>query len=235
MTLHAILFDLDNTLLVNDMNQFLPAYLKLLSGYAAGRYEPRSLIQHLLAATEVMAANTDPAVTNEQAFWGRFSELTGFDHAEMTPFFTRFYETRFNELQALTATRPEARPLVEWAMAQGYRTAVATNPMFPEIAVRRRLVWAGLDDLPFDLVTHYENMHAAKPHQGYYREIAAMLGVAPAEALMAGDDWELDIAPAAAVGMQTYWITPDGVAPPDEQLPLAGRGSLADLRRWLES
>ncbi len=85
MTLRAILFDLDNTLLGNDMDTFLPAYFKLISTYAAERYDPRKLAGHILAASQVMMANTDPAVSNEEAFWTRFSELTSFDRAEMTP------------------------------------------------------------------------------------------------------------------------------------------------------
>ena len=158
----AILFDLDDTLLINDMDQFIPAYFKLLGAYAADRFDPRLLIQHLLTATDAMLHNTDPAVTNEQAFWDEFSRLTGFDPVEMTPFFHRFYETRFDGIRPLTQPRPEARSLVEWAFAQGYQVAIATNPMFPLVAVERRLDWAGLgvDRFDYDLITTYENMRA---------------------------------------------------------------------------
>jgi len=34
--IRAILFDLDNTLLTNSMDRFLPAYLELISAHAAG-------------------------------------------------------------------------------------------------------------------------------------------------------------------------------------------------------
>lgn len=205
----AILFDLDDTLLGNDMDVFMPLYFKLLSDYTAERHASPQLVQHLISAARAMTTNVDPCVSNEQAFWDEFSELTGLDHKESTPFFARFYETKFNDIQGRTERRPEGRQLVEWALGNGYRVAIATNPMFPRIAVERRLAWAGIDvdEFDLDLVTSYENMHFTKPHQAYYREILNMLDVPPGEALMVGDDWERDIVPAGQVGIHTYWIT----------------------------
>jgi HAD superfamily hydrolase (TIGR01549 family) len=229
LSIRAILFDLDDTLLSNDMDNFLPHYLKLLSTYAAERYDPALLVQHLLAATEVMLNNTDPAVTNENAFWGRFSQLTGFDRDEMIPFFTHFYLTRFDELQTVTEHRPEARPLVDWAIRQDYQVVIATNPMFPRVAVDRRLAWAGIDDLNYTLVTSYENMHSTKPHPAYYQEILAKVDCAPAEALMIGDDWERDMLPAAELGLRTFWIAPADRNQPDPAIPITSQGTLADL------
>lgn len=230
--LRAVLFDLDNTLLLNDMDAFIPAYLKLISAYAAEIYNPKRFVKQMLAATEAMATNTDPAISNERAFWDTFSQLTGWDRAEMVPFFTRFYETQFDGLQRLTQSRPEARSTVEWAFAMGYSVVIATNPMFPQIATEKRLAWAelGVDEFDYALVTTYENMHATKPHRQYYLEILDRVKCAPAQTLMVGDDWELDIAPAAAVGMRTYWV--------DAHTELAGsalsgQGPLSALRTWL--
>ena len=227
----AILFDLDNTLLSNDMDHFIPAYFELISAYAAAVYDPQRFVRDLIAASEVMATNTDPAVSNEQAFWGTFAQLTGREPAEAIPFFARFYETEFGELRRLTAPRPEARVVVEWALDRGYAVVVATNPMFPRIAVEKRLAWAGLgvDAFDYALVTTYENMHATKPHPAYYREILARVGCPPADAVMVGDDWELDIQPAAAVGMRTYWVD----APAGDERAADGRGPLAALPAWL--
>jgi HAD superfamily hydrolase (TIGR01549 family) len=228
LTPRAILFDLDDTLLINNMDSFLPHYLTLLSTYAADYYDPRLLIQHLLVATQAMAKNTDPRVTNEEAFWAEFSRLTGLDYAEMTPFFTRFYQTRFNEIQSLTQPRPEARPVVEWAFQQGYAVVIATNPMFPRIAVDRRLAWAGIDDFDYDLVTSYEIMHATKPHPSYFQEILDRLDCSPERALMVGDDWERDILPARQVGIDTFWIAPAEARVPDPGVSTL-RGTLADF------
>ena len=225
----AILFDLDDTLLSNDMDSFLPRYLKLISGYAANRYDPALLVQHLLAATQAMLEAANPAASNEDAFWDSFSQLTGFDRNEMIPFFTRFYLDHFDELQRVTERRPEARPLVEWAFRQGHTVVIATNPMFPRVAVDRRLAWAGIDDFDYTLVTSYENMHFTKPHPAYYREILTRLNCSPAEALMVGDDWDRDMVPAAKVGIKTFWVAPVEQAPPDPTVPITMQGTLADL------
>lgn len=224
----ALLFDLDDTLLTNNMDSFVPRYLTLLSTYAAAYHEPSLLIQHLLAATRAMAEIIDPDVSNEQAFWDEFSLLTGFDREEMSPFFTRFYQTSFDEIQSLTEPRPEARPLLEWAIYEGYWVVIATNPVFPRVAVDRRLAWAGIADLDYDLVTSYEIMHSTKPHVSYYREILQRLDCSPDEALMVGDDWERDILPARHVGIETYWIAPKGANSPNPSVPTR-QGTLADF------
>jgi putative hydrolase of the HAD superfamily len=82
-------------------------------------------------------------------------------------------------------------------------------------------------------------MHAAKPQPIYYREILEVVGCEPSEALMVGDDWRNDIAPAAAAGLFAYWIALGDAEPPNPGL-IHGRGSLdALLHRieggWLES
>jgi HAD superfamily hydrolase (TIGR01549 family) len=230
--LRSVLFDLDNTLLINDMDAFVPAYLKLISAYAAPLRDPKRFVQDMLAATDVMATNTDPAISNEKAFWDAFTELTGWDPAEMIPFFARFYEERFDGLRPLTQPRPEARPVVEWAFARGYQVVIATNPMFPRIATEKRLAWAGLgvDEFDYTLVTTYENMHATKPHREYYLEILDHVDCIPPQALMVGDDWERDIEPAGTVGMRTYWVDAGTSA---EGGAAAGRGPLSALRTWL--
>ena len=93
------------------------------------------------------------------------------------------------------------------AFARGLAVIIATNPLFPTTAIEQRLAWAGVpvDEYPYALVTTYENMHAAKPQPAYYREILAAIDCPPDRALMVGDDWKNDIAPAAAVGLHTFW------------------------------
>jgi len=126
------------------------------------------------------------------------------------------------------------------AMERGLSVVVATNPLFPQRAIEHRLEWAGLPVSQYDfaLVTTYENMHAAKPQPAYYREILATVGVRPEQALMVGDDWKNDIAPAAAAGLYTYWIAAEDAAPPDPSI-LHGQGTLDALAErvangWLE-
>lgn len=232
--LKAVLFDLDDTLLGNNMDTFIPRYFALLGKYAE-RYMPRDqFLQELMFCTQAMIANTDTAVSNRTAFWSAFQERTGLDPAEMEPFFEIFYAEQFSQLEAVTTQKACASELLQLCFDCGLKVVIATNPMFPRIAIEQRLAWAGIPVTAFqyDLVTTYETMHATKPHPAYYREILSRIQVEPAEALMVGDDWENDIVPAAAVGCLAYWISEAGASPPDDTL-LAGSGSLGRLHDLL--
>ncbi len=228
--LRAVLFDLDDTLLGNSMDVFLPAYFRALTQYCGHLISPERLIAQLMHGTEAMDANHNRHLTNEEAFAAAFYPALDLDRSTLEPVFRRFYAEEFPRLQTLTRRRPEARRLVEWAFGRGLQVAVATNPLFPRVAVEHRLVWAGVPVEEFDyaLVTTYENMHATKSHPAYYREILGRLGRRPEECLMVGDSWEMDALPASSVGMSVYWIS-DEAQPPGSDVALVGHGSLTAL------
>lgn len=230
----TILFDLDDTLLGNDMERFMPAYFSLLGAYARPVLDRERFMSALLRGTRAMIADTDPAVTNRDAFWTCFEQLTGLDAAETEAFFDRFYQDEFPKLRDVAVPRPVAISLLRYCAENGIQVVIATNPLFPRLAIEHRLQWAGVPVTAFDyaLVTSYENMHATKPRPAYYREILAQVGAEAESALMVGDDWEHDVEPAAAVGMDVYWIAPAWAEPPDANL-IAGYGSLDDCYRWL--
>lgn len=137
-------------------------------------------------------------------------------------------------MRSSTVVRPAAAALVRAALDAGLAVVIATNPLFPGMAIEKRLEWAGIPvtDYPYALVTAYENMHAAKPQPAYYREILSVVGRPPERAMMVGDDWRNDIAPAAAVGLHTWWIAPketmSGDSAPDLTL-VRGYGTLDAL------
>jgi len=234
-TPRALLLDLDNTLLRNDMERFIPAYLATLADFMTDYFSPDALIPHLMRATRAMLADTDPSRTNMEVFDEAFFPAIGRTRCELEPIFEQFYTTRFPQLRSLTRPDPAARPLMEWAFEQGFQVAIATNPLFPRTAIEQRLAWAGVpaDEFPYDLITSYEDMHATKPHPAYFLEIARRLGREAGECLMVGDDWGMDILPALEVGMQAYWIAEPGQIPPTEGAIPIGTGRLADFSRWL--
>ena len=87
----------------------------------------------------------------------------------------------------------------------------------------------------YDLITNYENMHAAKPHPEYYVEILEFLDCPAEQALMVGDDWKRDVEPAASLGINVFWVCEAQDEIPDPAVPIVGNGSLADLACWLET
>jgi FMN phosphatase YigB (HAD superfamily) len=206
----AILFDLDDTLLTTNLDTFLPGYFGALSNKVSAVVPPKTLIQALMAATRLMAAPHDPALTNQQVFEADFFPRLGVAESTLRPLFDSFYREDFPRLRSLTSPRPEARAVVQAAFRNVSFVVIATQPVFPLIAIRQRMDWAGIGDLPFQMVTGYENTHACKPMPAYYLEIASFLGVPPAACLMVGNDPTQDIAPAHDAGMATFWITPPG-------------------------
>ncbi|MDX1664464.1 MAG: HAD family hydrolase [Candidatus Promineifilaceae bacterium] len=235
MKIKTILFDLDDTLLGNKMETFLPRYFDLLGQYAHSLFpNSKRLMQELMIGTQAMIASRDATLTNREVFWKGFSERTGLKSEETERFFNRFYDEAFLELQAVTEVRPSAVDLMQTCLERDIEVVIATNPLFPLRAIEHRLAWAGLsvENFDFALVTSYDNMHAAKPERAYYREILERVETEPERALMVGNDWENDIEPAAAVGMRVYWITPRPESAPEPAL-LTGSGTLEAFHQWL--
>lgn len=90
--------------------------------------------------------------------------------------------------------------------ALGCRVALATNPIFPNVATESRIRWAGLEPEDFTLYTTYENTGHCKPNPAYYSEIASRLSVEPENCLMVGNDAQEDTA-AALAGMKVFLLT----------------------------
>jgi len=229
-TFKAILFDLDDTLLVNSMERFVPVYFQALTRWVADLIPPERLLAALMHASRAMEANDGTGPTNAEAFAAVFYPEVGYSRKELEPIFERFYAEEFPRLRSLTRCIPEARKLVEWAFARGLQVVIATNPLFPRSPIEQRLEWAGVpvSEFNYALVTSYENMHATKAHPAYYREILAYLGRRPEECLMVGDNWEWDVAQAASAGISVYWVAEPGVPQPGD-VTLVGRGRLAEL------
>jgi FMN phosphatase YigB (HAD superfamily) len=231
VTLEGVLFDLDGTLLDIDLDAFFSAYFAKLGPMVArtlgDSVTERSGLDAVLEGTRLMGA-PHPGQTNREVFNARFFELTGADLTlpHLAEAFDRFYTEEFPSLQGTMGPHPGARDAVEAALGLGLRVAIATNPIFPRLAIDERMRWAGIADLPVHVVTSYENMHAAKPHAAYFAETARLLGVEPANSLMVGDDRHLDMA-AADIGMRTFYVGP-GAAPATNYA-----GTLSDLAKLL--
>jgi FMN phosphatase YigB (HAD superfamily) len=212
--IRAVLLDLDDTLLDNKMEVFLPAYFDKLGAYLSDSIEPKRMLTELIAGTQRMLENLDPTKTLERAFAEHFYPALGFEEAPLRERIEVFYQEVFPGLQALTGQRVKAKPFVHQISSSGKDLAIATNPLFPYIAVEERLTWAGFDhpEREFDVITTYENFHFTKPHPEYYAEILGRLGVAPYEALMIGNDPSADLAPARALGLATFHLSehPEG-------------------------
>ncbi len=220
----AILFDLDGTLLGNDIHLFLPHYFKRLSARVAHISPPDKFIACLLRATQFMV-NNDGRATNAEVFAEAFYPLIGHPREEMEPIFDDFYARDYAALRECTTYKPQARQVVQKAFDLGYDVVIATNPLFPASAIEQRMEWAGVHGFPYRLITTYENSRASKPNLLYYQHILEFLGHAACACLVVGNE-AMDMV-ASRLGCPTFLVT-DGETEPVVPEPTY-RGTLADL------
>ncbi len=206
--IEAVLFDLDDTLLGNDTYEFLPHYFSALTEYVQPFLGQDKFMKELLYSTQAMIKHNDRSRTNREVFWAVFCQRTALDQEIIEPYINTFYRETFPKLQGVTELRPVARNILSFCLNHRLKVVVATNPIFPLLAIEHRLRWAGIpvDQIDYDLITACENMHSTKPNLAYYEEILEIIGVDAGRTLMVGDDWENDMMPAKQLGLHTYWI-----------------------------
>lgn len=233
MRVNTVLFDLDGTLLPMDQDVFVKRYFGLLAAKLAPYgYESKGLIDAVWAGTAAMVKNTGEK-RNEEVFWEDFLSRYGEKAREDMHLFEEFYENEFDGAREVCGFNPMAARVVAQIKAAGCRVALATNPIFPAVATRKRIRWAGLTPEDFALYTTYENACRCKPDPAYYADVAEQLGADPGECLMVGNDVEEDMV-AGTLGMKVFLLTDclinkRGVDP--AQFP---HGDFAALSRFLE-
>jgi len=233
----TLLIDLDDTLLVNPMDSFVPAYLQALSNHLAAYASPQEIIKNLLYATQQMSQAGKLDCTLKQIFDGIFYPALRWNQDEMRPVIDEFYTEVFPKLKKYTRPMPGAVELVEGALMRGARVVVATNPLFPYTAISQRLTWAGLSpqDYTFDLIPSYESFHFAKPNPAYLAECLARLGWPEGPILMVGDDPINDLQAAGGLGIYMYWVTDNQKDVASLRYQPAATGKMTDLLAWIDS
>lgn len=232
----TFLLDLDNTLLGNDMDRFLPPYFvmfaKRLQPLAPGQDVTRLLIDSVQTAID----NQDPTVTNMAAFMTEFTRRLDCPAEAITTILETLYQEDYPQLQRYTSLRPEAKEVVQRLFVCGCQVVIATQPLFPAVAIEQRLEWAGVAGFPYALITTLENSHFSKPDIRYYQEILDKVGSSPENNWMVGDDPARDIMPAHRLGLKTWWITDEAdISGKNSAPPYDKSGSLADFLTWLEN
>ena len=204
--LKAIFFDLDCTLLPMDQEKFIYSYFsRLTTRLAHLGYDKQEVQKHIWNGTIVMEKN-DGTQTNEQAFWNYFTDAYGGEVLMHQPVFEEFYRTDFQLVKEVCGVDPASRQVVDTLKSRGYPLILATNPLFPAIATKSRVRWAGLEPEDFVHITTYENASYAKPNPAYYQEILDKLDLRAEECLMVGNDAKEDMA-AEQVGMRVFLLT----------------------------
>ena len=234
MNITTILFDLDGTLLPMDQDEFVKAYFGLLAKKLAPHgYDAEQLIPAIWSGTKAMVKNTG-AVTNEEAFWDDFTSTYRADARKDIPLFEEYYRTDFQKVRAVCGFHEGAAQTIGLVKELGFRTVLATNPIFPAVATESRIRWAGLKPEDFELYTTYENARFCKPNLDYYRDILTQLGVCAEECLMVGNDVGEDMI-AAKLGMQVFLLTDCIINKGNEDISVYPHGSFPELMAYIRA
>lgn len=229
--MNTVLFDLDGTLLPIENKVFFREYIsRIAKKFALFGYEPDRFIKALVAGTDAMISN-DGQMKNEERFWKVFSNLLGEKILDYETEFNAFYQNEFNEIRKAANPNPFAQKCVQVLKEKGYTIVAATNPVFPAIATKQRINWAGLNEDDFALITTFENSNFCKPNLNYYRMILSQLGRDASDCLMVGNDVDEDMC-AADIGMQTYLLSDYVMNPTMKDISRVSQGSFDDLYQY---
>jgi FMN phosphatase YigB (HAD superfamily) len=234
----TLLLDLDGTLLINDIDAFVAAYVRALAGHMSDHTDPNRLASSLMTATQKMILNLRPDMTLKETFDRDFYPSLEIEESEVRGTIEAFYRDVFPSLKRLTDIRPDALTLLEEAQSRGYKIGIATNPLFPRTAILQRLDWAGVSTREHDisLIPSYETFHFAKPNPAFYAEFLAQMGWPEGPVVMVGNDFEADIVPARQIGLATFYTPENGSSPAPGYDPNHGpAGNLGDLLTWIDS
>ncbi len=232
MKYKAVLFDLDGTLLPMDQDEFVKTYFGSLSKRMAQYgYEPQTLIATIWAGTKAMMKN-DGTRLNSEVFWEKFLETFGEGFEKDRETFDDYYNNEFYSVQDICGQNLLAKETVDRIKAAGLRVALATQPIFPEIATRHRTKWAGLDFSDFEVVTTFENIGFCKPSKEYYLEVCRRMDISPSECLMVGNDVDDDM-PACVTGMDVFLLTDCLINHSGKDINDYPHGSFSDLLQFL--
>ena len=230
-----IMTDLDCTLLLMDQDLYIQRYIneiaKLFFDYG---FDGKAVAKATMQASFMMAKN-DGSRTNQEAFEEAFLTLVGQRAKEAIDIFPQVYGDRYDVIKEVTAINPFAKDIVELMRKNAEYVVVATQPMFPLEAVKKRLSWTNLTDSMFDYITTYDNSTFCKPNPLYYKEIMDKYGATKENTVMIGNDVNEDILPCKELGVDTFLVLDGLINVQNHNISDIRQGDYLDLIKYLKS
>lgn len=207
--LKFVFFDLDGTLgYVSDRGMFIKCFIDNLVDVALEEIDLERKIVFETFVKVIWDIRMNPPLVRTiiDEFCMQVARKLNLASTIIRRIVDKYYDERFHLLKQFYGPIDGNRETVETLLSNGFNVGIATDPVTKAVAVDFRLRWAKIEDFSYCLITHGENMHAAKPHPAYFEEILGKCDAKPREVVMVGDDLLQDISGAKTVGMQTILV-----------------------------
>ena len=231
--INTVLFDLDGTLLSMDTDLFIKQYFGLISIALKDYLTQEEVVKLFWEATSKVISSNDETTTNEEVFFQHFFSKVDLEEQEVVDVLYDFYENEFSKLKALAESKEEMIESIKILKDKGYDVVVATNPIFPEVAIHQRIEWADLNKDDFIHITHLEEAHFTKPNVNYYKEILEKIKKEPSECLMVGNHLEEDMI-SREIGLETYLITNHLMGDESDKSNVVHEGNYQDFLAFIK-
>ena len=204
--INTVLFDLDGTLLPINDKVFEKLYFGGLVEHLKDLISAQDLIELIWACIQETVLDISDK-TNEEAFFEAMAKRVDAQKLEtMKQRFMHFYATDFDRVRHAVVPSPTLKEAIHKLKDKGYRCVIATNPLFPRLAIEKRIEWTGIERHHFDYVSSFEDNHFCKPQVKFYQEILDHIHAQADECLMVGNDATEDMI-ARTLGIQTFLLT----------------------------
>lgn len=177
-----IFVDYDGTLVKNSEEKFMKTYFSILSRKVKLPIE--KIFNLVMDSIYEITKIEDPSKNLFERFLESISKKTGKSKDYWYNIFLDFYKNEFDELRKIIKVN---KKLTNFIKNSNYKFIFASNPLFPEIAVKKRIDFANLSPENFFYIATMENSHYAKPNPKFFAEILKKIGVAADKCLMIGD------------------------------------------------
>lgn len=177
-----IFVDYDGTLVKNSEEKFMKTYFSILSRKVKLPIE--KIFNLVMDSIYEITKIEDPSKNLFERFLESISKKTGKSKDYWYNIFLDFYKNEFDELRKIIKVNEK---LTNFIKNSNYKFIFASNPLFPEIAVKKRIDFANLSPENFFYIATMENSHYAKPNPKFFAEILEKIGVAADKCLMIGD------------------------------------------------
>lgn len=202
-----VLIDMDGTLI----SQPGALFHNLFAAFALWRLSSLSDFRPLLRAvkkTQEILLSKHGFANNREAFFETLASELKVTRQKVERFAEKFFDSDYPFICLILHSEPHARRLLDLLHATGRHVTLATNAIFGRREIELRLKASDLYLHDFDLVTSWDVMKTTKPHQDFFKQTLSLIGAAPENTVMIGNDPYYDL-PAHKLGINTLLVGPN--------------------------